>query len=284
MKNPLALGGRLAGAAPYPESDIRTQPVTPEQIDKLTPEAAQAWIEKLTKESPIEVSIVGDLPKEKALELAAKYLGALPARERVTPQSFASQRTLTRPTGPRLIEKTIDTPTAQAFVYSGFYGADESNRPDARALTMAARILSTRMVKEVREEAQLVYSISAGSRPATTFAGFGTFSASAPTEPAKAPALVEKLSSMYALFAKDGPTEDEMVVARKQMANTFDEQLKEPAFWTGRLDQMTYRGSTLDDFMKEPEAYQTLTAKQVHEAFAKYYSKDKAIVVTVKPK
>lgn len=284
MKNPLALGGRTAAAAPYPDSDVRTQPVTPEQIDKLTLEAAQVWVERLVKESPIEVTIVGDLPKDRALELVAHYLGALPSRDRVTPQTHAPLRTLSRPAGPRLIEKTIDTPTAQAFVYSGFYGADESNRPDARALAMAARVLSTRMVKEVREEAQLVYSISAGSRAATTFAGFGTFSASAPTEPAKAPALVEKVSSMYARFAKDGPTEDEMVVARKQMANTFDEQLKEPAFWSGRLDQMTYRGSSLDEFIKEPDAYQAMTAKQVHETFAKYYSKDKSIVVVVKPK
>ena len=58
---------------------------------------------------------------------------------------------------------------------SGFYGADEANRADVRALNMAARILSTRMVKEVREAAQLVYSIGASSRAATTYPGFGVF-------------------------------------------------------------------------------------------------------------
>lgn len=283
-KNPMMFGMRTAGAAPYPDDEPRTQPMTVEQLNKLTLGAAQARLNKLIAESPIEVAIVGDLSRDKAMELAAKYLGALPARAKVEPNMFANLRTLERPKGPRVIEKTIDTPTPQAFVYSGFYGADENNRPDARALGMAARVISTRMVKEVREDAQLVYSISAGSRAATTFPGFGTFSASAPTDPHKVPALVEKLAAMYAEFAKSGPTEEEMTVAKKQMANTFEEQMKEPAFWSGRLDNLTFRNTSLDETLGEPAAYQALTAKQVQDTFAKYYAKDKSIVVVVKPK
>ena len=114
---------------------------------------------------------------------------------------FADLRKIHRPTGPRIVEKTIDTPTDQAFVYSGFYGADESNRDDVRALGMAARVLSTRMIKEVREEGQLVYSIGAQSRPGTTYPGFGVFSANATTDPEKVPALVSKLASMYQVQA-----------------------------------------------------------------------------------
>ena len=212
---------RMAGSAPYPADDVRLQPLTPAELDRLTVEAAQAWLEKLVRESPIEVTIVGDLPQERALELATRYLGSLPARARVSPESFLALRTLKRPEGPRLVEKTIDTPTPQAFVLSGFYGTDETNVPDVRALNVAAQILSTRMTTEVREQAQLVYSIGAGSSPGGVFPGFGVFSAAAPTEPHKVAALVEKLASMYEVFAKDGPTEDEMVVAKKQMANTL---------------------------------------------------------------
>ncbi len=283
-KNPMMYGMRLAGSAPYPDSEPRTQPMTVEQLNRITLDAAQARLNALIAESPVEVSIVGDLPREKALELAAKYLGALPARAKVEPNMFANLRTIERPAGPRIIEKTIDTPTPQAFVYSGFYGADDSNRADARALSMAARILSTRMVKEVREDAQLVYSISAGSRAATTFPGFGTFSASAPTDPPKVAALMNKLASMYETFAKNGPTEDELTVAKKQMANTFEEQMKEPSFWSGRLDNLTFRNTNLDETLNEPAAFQALTAKQIQDTFAKYYHKDKSIVVVVKPK
>jgi hypothetical protein len=40
---------------------------------------------------------------------------------------------------------------------------------------------------------------------------------------------------------------------------------------------------SLDDLMTEPQAYQDMTAQQVKDAFAKYYSKDNSIVVVVKP-
>ena len=283
VKNPQMMGGRLAGAAAYPDDEPRTRPLALEQLDKLTLDAAQAWLDKLIKTSPIEVVIVGDMPRDEAVDLVARYVGALPSRDRVSHETYMNLRTLKRPAGPRLVEKTIETPTLQAYVMSGFYGADERNRPDVRALSMASRVLSTRMVKEVREDAQLVYSIGAGSRAAGTYPGFGVFSAAAPTDPPKVKPLVEKLAQMYETFAKEGPSEDEMTVARKQFANTYEQSLKEPSFWMGRLSQLTFRGLSLDDLVAEEEAYQQMTAQQVKETFAKYWSKDNAITVIVKP-
>jgi zinc protease len=213
-----------------------------------------------------------------------RYLGALPSRERVSPETYLPLRTLKRPAGPRIIEKTLDTPTPQAFVLSGFYGADESALVDMRALNLAAQVLTTRMTKEVREQAQLVYSIGARSAAASMFPGFGLFSAGAPTEPHKADALVEKLASMYAAFAEKGPGDDELDVAKKQFANTFVEQVKDPAYWTSRLEQMTLHGTKLDDVAAAPAAYQALTTRQLKDVFAKYYSAKNSIVVVVKPK
>lgn len=283
-RNPMMLGSMLAASAPYPASDIRTQPLTEAQVDAITLEHAQAWLEKLIKESPIEVTIVGDLPKERAMELAATYLGSLPTREKVTPEAYMKLRTLEKHKGGHTISRDLETQTKQAFVYSGFYGADEKNLADVRALNLAARILSTRMVKEVREDAQLVYSISAGSRAGQTFPGFGTFAAAAPTDPAKADALTKKLSEMYAAFAKEGPTEEEMTVAKKQMATMLDEQMIEPGYWAGRLNEIGYRGASVDDILSTKEAYQAFTPAQVKTAFAKYYEPGTEIVVVVKPK
>lgn len=283
LKNPMMLGMRTAMAAPYPDDVPRTQPLAVEQVDRMTLEATQAWMDKLVRNSPIEVTIVGDIARERALELAARYLGSLPARERVGPETFASLRKLARPGGPRTIERTLVTPTAQAFVMYAFYGADEANVADARALAMAARILSTRMVKEVREDEQLVYSIGAASRAATTYPGFGLFSASAPTDPGKVDALVRKLESMYDAFAANGPTAEELDVARKQMATTLDEQMREPAYWSRQLGRMTFRGVSLDDVLGEPAAYQAISADEIRSAFARCAAPERRFVVVVRP-
>jgi hypothetical protein len=52
LKNPATLGMRTAGSAPYPDDDARLQPLTPEQIDKLTLEASQAWLEQSSRSRP----------------------------------------------------------------------------------------------------------------------------------------------------------------------------------------------------------------------------------------
>ncbi len=283
MTNPLSYGSRVASAAIYPADIARVQPLTVEQIDRLTRDEAQVWLDALVKGSPIEVSIVGDIDREKAMDLVARYIGALPSRERVSPRVFASERKLSRPVGPRIITEVIKTPTEQAFVMSGFYGADQLDRDDARAMALASRILSTRMVTEVREKEQLVYSIGAASRAGTTYPGFGTFSAAAPTEPAKADALVAKLGSMYEAFAKDGPSEEELDVAHKQMANTFEQDLQEPAYWSRRIGQMTFRGETLDEIVSDPDAYQHVDAQTIRTTFAKYYKPENIVTVVVKP-
>jgi zinc protease len=282
-KNPSMCGARLAGGAPYPPEVARTQPLTLEQLDRLTVENAQAWLNKLIAESPIEVVVVGDISAEDALAPIQRYLGALPQRPRVSPLLFTDLRTLPKPTAPRTVTRKIATETPQAFVMSGFYGPDEREIADIRALNIATRILSTRMVKEIREDAQLVYSISAGMRPGLAYPGFGLISASSPTEPAKVPALLEKVAAMYAAMARDGVTTDELDVAKKQIANTLDEQMREPSFWLGRLSQLTFRDAKIDEVLAAPAAYQALTPEDIRTAFAKYYDPARAVTVVVQP-
>ncbi len=282
--NPMMTGMQMAQGIVFPPQVARTQPLTIPQLDRLgSVPAAQAWLDKLIAKSPIEISVVGDLPKDRALELVTRYLGSIPKRPRVSKSLYRELRKIERPEGPRCEEKSIKTETPQAFVFSGFYGADESNVADMRALTVGAMILSTRMNKEIRENQQLVYSIRAGSRPGTTYPGFGVVSAAAPTDPAKTDRLVKIIAVMYAKMAKDGVTDEELDVAKKQVAVTLEQQMRDPNYWLSRLSEMTFYDKKLDDVVEAAASYQAITAKRVHETFARYYSPEKSIVVVVKP-
>ena len=140
------------------------------------------------------------------------------------------------------------------------------------------------MHKTIRQDRQLVYSIRAASEPAIIYPGFGFFVSIAPTEPAKAPALVTALEKTYAAFAKDGPTADELTVAKKQIANLLDEEMKTPDFWVGRLATMDYRGLSLDDLLDAPSQYQGFTAEQIQETFARYDRPQSRFSVVITPR
>jgi len=259
-----------SAAAIYPPVETRTKSLTAEQVRALTLPAAQAWLRRLITDAPVEVAVVGDIEREAATRLVTRYLGALPARPRIGDKTLTSLRTIARPAGAINIAESVVVLTPQAAVMSGFFGADLRDVRDTRLLNMAARILTTRMTKTIREERQLVYSIGASSDPATVYPGFGFFSATAPTEPAKAQELAATVDTMYGDFAKEGPTPEELTVAKKQTATLLDEVFKTPDFWRSRLATLDYRGLTLDDLLDAPAQYERFTGQELQEAFVRY--------------
>ncbi|QOI99833.1 MAG: insulinase family protein [Phycisphaeraceae bacterium] len=274
---------RTMASSLFPPQEPRVKPLTEENVAALSTELAQAWFVRLVKESPIEVSIVGDLPWERALDLASRYLGSLPARPAIGPATHADLRRLQRPQGPIRVAASVPTRTDQAQVMAGFYGTDLNNTPDSRLLTAASQIISTRMIREIREREQLVYSIRTSSQPATVFPGFGMVLAGASTQPDQAQRLADKIHAMFDEFAREGPTAEEVEVMKRQMDNSMDESMKEPSFWLRRSQSMVYRGLSLDDVIAEPDAFQAMTPEQIRAGFARYYKPGGMFSILITP-
>jgi zinc protease len=269
-RQPMQVLTDTSTAALYPPGETRPRSLSLAQLNAITRPAAQAWLRRLITDAPIEVAVVGDVDRQTATRLVTRYVGALPARPRIGDKTLVHLRTLARARGPIQVAESVDVLTPQGAVLTGFFGADLRDLRDTRLLAMAARILSTRMLKTIRQERQLVYSIRASSQPATVYPGFGLFVASAPTEPGKAQALAAAVEDAYAAFAKDGPTPDELAVARKQMANLLDEQMKTPEYWLGHLSTLDYRGLGLKNLLDAPAQYQQFTGPEIQEAFARH--------------
>ena len=281
---PMQVLATTSAAAIYPEDETRPKSLTAEQVAALGRDAAQAWLRRLIATAPIEVAVVGDIDREAATRLVTRYLGALPARPRIGDKTLSDLRTIARPRGPIVVEESIDARTPQAAVFAGFFGVDLSNVRDTRLLNVAARVLSTRMMKTIREGKQLVYSIGASSEPAVIYPGFGLFAAVAPTDPGKAPALAAAVEEMYAELAKAGPTADELAVAKRQMTNLLDEILKDPSFWSSRLAALDYRGQKIDDVLGARAAYEGFTAEEVRDGFARYDRPEARLRFVITPK
>jgi predicted Zn-dependent peptidase len=267
----------------FAPAEVRKHPIQTAQARKITAASAQAWLRSVVSSHPIEVAVVGDIDRDTAKRLVATYVGSLPGRPRIGPTTFAGKRVIPRPTCPISVDRSVDVQTPQAFVLDGFFGPDPKELTDSRLLRVAARVLTTRMTTTIREKMQLVYSISAGMRSDAVYPGFSTFAAQAPTDPAKGAALAAALEDMYAAFAKDGPTEDEMTVARKQFALQFDEEVKTPKYWLDLLTVPDYRGTDLGRALVARAAYEKFTAAEVKGAFAKYFRPDARFHFVVKP-
>jgi zinc protease len=262
--------------------DARLSQLTAPEVEKLDVKKGQEWLKRVTAGSGMEVAVVGDISLEDCLKLTTRYLGSLP-KQPSSKERLDSLRRVKRGDGP--YEKTVkfDSVTPKAIVLAGFVSCNDRDTLDRRVLVMVSRILSDRMVKQVREEQRLVYSIGCQNQPGSAIPGLGMLFAMAPTDPDKSDKLAGVILGMMKDFAKNGPTDEEVTIARKQLANTLETSMKEPGFWAQALEEMEYRGKTLAELKELPEVYQTFTAKQMQEITQKYVKDDKAISMVVNP-
>ncbi len=263
-------------------SDPRLKMLTRKQVERQDRARAQAWYDRLARQAPMEVAVVGDIDLASAMDLVMRYIGSLPARPRKADRLDAL-RDVRRGEGPYTDNVSFASMTPKAVVFAGFFSCEESNVQDTRALGLASKILTTRMIKDIREEKQLVYSIGAVSQPSTAYRDSGLFFGAAPTDPAQAERLADEVLAAFAGFAAAGPTPDELNVAKKQIANELDTRRKEPRFWLRVLADLDFRGRSLEDVKHDEEAYAQATVEGVKAVFNRYHRPDRVIRVLVTP-
>ena len=140
-----------------------------------------------------------------------------------------------------------------------------------------------RLIEQIREKMSLVYSLNAGNRPSVAYDDAGTFGTMAPCEPSKAAQVVTEIKKIYDAFAKDGPTDEELANAKKQIANNLDEEMREPSHWLRVLRDLDYHARSLEDEKQEPTAYEKYSPDDVKKVFLKYYKPERTFEITAGP-
>ncbi len=263
--------------------DPRQTLINKEKVEAQSVEKAQAWFNRLCATAPIEVAVVGDIQLADAMPLIQKYIGSLAKRSRDA--SYLDKlRKLARPTGPLAKHLEVDTMTPQAMSFAGFMGCQGRKTTERRALSLATNILSSRVVKRIREELSIVYSIRASSQPAWVYEDSGMFIAGAPCDPNNVHQVADEVNLIFKSFAVDGPTTEELANAKKQIAEQLETQMLEPSYWLGILSNHDLHGRDYNETKDVKEAYQRFTAAQVQGVFKKYYVPTRQFRVPAVPK
>lgn len=262
--------------------DPRRMPLGKARVEALTLRSGQEWFDRLTRQAPIEVAVVGDLSWEKTKPLLEQYLGGLPAHPR-NADYLAAKRNLKRAKGPQKREVRVETVTPQAVAFAGFASSEGKNAFDTRALDLAANILTSRLIKKIREEMGIVYSIGAGNSESWIYRDAGRFLSGAPCDPTNSTRVIEEVHRQFRAFADQAPTGEEMTNAQKQIANHLDVSMREPGYWWGVLRHHDLHGRDLAEEKRVKEAFASLTAEQVQEVFKKYYIPERQFSVSAFP-
>lgn len=258
--------------------DPRFKPLSPREARRLTLADGQAWLNGILASAPIEVAIIGDISHEQALALGMKYMGSLPMRAPVSGANRAA-RTLQAAPGPHEALVKVDTATPKAMVYVGWRGPDWQDDRDWRVLDLASRILTNRLLEEVRERRGLVYSIRAHASSNTPYHGNGRFRVSFVVDPLKAEEAANIVEHLVDELILDGPTPEELATAREQALVNFRSGSRTSAFWLDVLSDLDYMGGDLRWVKNYSADLRQYTREDVVAVLRKYVRNDRYIRV-----
>jgi len=263
--------------------DVRLQFPTREQVDALTLEQGQQWLDRLVKSGPIEAAVVGDIDRGRALRLVRKYLGSLPDRPPVA-GALSELRAVKINAGPMESNIEVDTITPRALVMVGWRGANWTEVKDRRVLQIASQILQTRLREEIREERGLTYSPFCFARAAIEYPGTGRFVSMFTAGPERAAEAAGLTRELMQQFAADGPTPGQMDAVRKQFANIIETQQQEPSYWARVMADMDYHGTRLQDVRQAMEMYTTYTAEDMLDVLDRCVAEARRIRIIAVPR
>lgn len=228
--------------------DPRLAVVTAEQITARAAAIpqAQAWLDAILRQAPMEVAIVGDIPEQRALQLAATYLGSLPKRPRQD-HRLPALRQLEAVTGPLTKTVDVETITPRAYLMLAWRCAAWHDVRGRRLIHLIARILEGRLREEVREKHGLTYAASVFAQPSKTYPNLSALYVALTVNPDNVSEAIHVTRSVVETFAAEGPTVEEVKTVRKQLKNGIESMLEQPRFWVRLLADLEYHGGHLED-------------------------------------
>jgi zinc protease len=223
------------------------------------------------------VAIVGALSKEQAREVAERLTAGMETGEH--PPELPPVPDL-----PEQVLEELDFPSTQTHIYAGQPGMRRLD-PDYFPLYVGNHILGgsgmvSLLSEEVREKRGLSYSVYSYFLPMSER---GPFLAGLQTKNAQAARALKVLMDTVQRFRQEGPTEDELIAAIKNITGGFPLRIASNSKIVRYLAVIGFYGLPLDYLDRFNERVSSVTAEQIRDAFRRRVHPDRFATVIVGP-
>ena len=203
----------------------------PADIFERTTAELKAWLLPALQSGALEISLVGDLDPEKALDEVARTLGSLPPREPKSLQPALRQLRYLKPPYSHEIKMenfAKDRPARIEFYWPAPGLNDESQR---RPLALLTRILEDRLRVKIREEKGAAYAPQSGVMYNEAFDDFVFLGCRLEIPVARVGKTLDEVLSEVRKLAKRGVTPDELERARAQLVAAAQSAQSDNGYW-----------------------------------------------------
>ena len=273
LTQPGTIASRAFWAGLYP-AHAYGRHATPEQLACLQRDDLARFYHQHYSARRATVTIVGDITKTEAVDLAQKLTADLPAGGEVA--------ALSAPALPDAAEKRIDHPAAQAHLLIGMPTLKRGD-PDFFPLLVGNYTLGgggfvSRLMHEVREKRGFAYSVYSFIVP---LAQPGPFQIGLQTKKAQANEALRLSREVLAGFIAEGPSEAEILAAKQNLTGSFPLRLDSNRKLLDNVAAIGFYGLPLDYLDTYTENIEKVTVGEIRAAFARHIQPAHLITVVV---
>ena len=254
---------------------------TPQQMQQVTIERIKMWLGASLSQAPLELAVVGDFEPDKLIDLTARYLGSLPAR-----QSVANPPVRSGPDFPEAdqLHLAVATDIDKSVVAVVFPTDDFWDIARTRRLNILADIISERLRVRVREKLGAAYSPYAYNRAFRAYDGFGYLQAIFLIDPGMDATIVSETKQIAEELAHNGISEDELRRALDPTLTQIKDLRQSNAYWLNSvLSGSTQHPEQIDWARSIVNDYTAITRDEINALAKKYLDTQKASVIVIAP-
>lgn len=280
LKSPDSLSRRALRMRLYPEGDPMLRQATPESVAGLTPEDVRSYLAKVFRPDMTTIVIVGDATPEQAKAVVEKYFGAWNAAgpkpetdPPPVPPNAASSAAV--PDASRVQDEVTLAQTLGAI----------RGHPDYYPLQVGTHVLAgafyaTRLYRDLREQAGLVYVVDAVLNAGKTRSVYAVFYGCDPPNVSKARDIVER--DLREMQTTPVPA-DELRQAKTLLIRKIPLSESSVAGIAETLLDLSQKDLPLDEPLRAAKRYLDATPEQVRAAFRRWLRPADFVQVTLGP-
>jgi zinc protease len=247
---------------------------TPASVAQITRDDLVAFYQARYAARRAVVSILGDVSRAEAEEIAQQLTAALP--------DGSTAAELPAITLPQRSTIKMAHPATQSHIAIGLPAMKRSD-PDYFALLVGNYTLGgggfvSRLMKEVREKRGFAYSISSYFAPRVLA---GPFEISLQTKREQVGEALKVVEDVLGEFLARGPTPQELAAAKKNLIDGQALRIDSNAKLLGYLSLIGFHGLPLDYLDQFPRKVEAITRDDVKAAFQRHVKPDNLVTVIV---
>ncbi len=262
-------------------SHYTSKPLTAERVASLDRAAmVSIYKERFSNAADFTFFIVGAFKMDQALPLVTRYVGSLPSTGKAT----SKYRDVGMQFPPTVQRETVTMgkePKAQTVL--SYFADPPLEENEQTRVEAATEVLEIALRDILREELGETYGVGVGRAQPLPQRGAAWISVSFTGSPENAPGMVKRVQQEIERLQKEGPSADLTTRAKESARREHETELRENGFWLGRLQSSKLLGRDPMLILKRMERIDAVTPANLHDAFKKYFPRDRYTMVTLMP-